>query len=386
MLFEPYTLGNLHLKNRIVMPPLTRARSDAGNVASDLMAEYYCQRASAGLIISEGTQISQQGQGYAWTPGIYTPEQIAGWKKVTDAVHAANGHLFAQLWHVGRISHTSFQPGGGAPVAPSAILADGVKVFIVTGHAERGRNAETAMVQHSMPRELTVPEVRQIVQDFARAAKNAMAAGFDGVEIHGANGYLIEQFIDSGSNHRTDEYGGSVENRLRFLKEVVTAVIGVVGKDRVGVRQAPLTTNGGAMDATPEVTYLEAAKLLNELGVVYIHIAEADWDDAPFMPPSFKEAYRKAYHGTMIYAGKYTMEKAEASLREGWADLIAFGRSFIANPDLPYRLNHHYALNSPDRTKFFGGGFQGYTDYPYYDKHKGVLWAFGGPVRQGECV
>lgn len=385
MLLEPYTLGKLHLNNRIVMPALTRARSDAGNVASDLMAEYYSQRASAGLIISEGTQISQQGQGYAWTPGIYSKEQIAGWKKVTDAVHAAGGHMFAQLWHVGRVSHTSFQPGGAAPVGPSAIQAEGVKVFIVTGHAERGRDAETAMVQHSMPRELTIPQIRQIVQDFARAAKNAMLAGFDGVEIHGANGYLIEQFIDSGSNHRRDEYGGSIENRLRLLREVTEAVIEVVGKDKVGVRQAPLTTNGGAMDATPEVTYIEAARMLNELGVAYIHIAEADWDDAPLMPVAFKEAYRNAYSGTMIYAGKYTLQRAEEALREGWADLIAFGRYFIANPDLPSRFAHHYPLCTPDRSTFFGGGFAGYTDYPVYDNNKLKL-SPGGPVRPGECI
>lgn len=350
------------------MPPMTRSRSAAGEVATDLMAQYYSQRASAGLIISEGTQISRQGQGYAWTPGIYSREQIAGWKKVTDAVHAAGGTMFAQLWHVGRVSHTSLQENGAAPVAPSAIQAEGVKVFVdVSGNgAAAGKNAHTQMLQHSMPRELTIPEIRQVIQDYAQAAKNAIEAGFDGVELHGANGYLIEQFTDSQTNLRTDEYGGSLTNRLRFLKEVATAVAAAIGKERVGVRQAPLTTLMGAQDDNPEETYIAAAKMLNEIGVAYIHIAEADWDDAPVMPVAFKEAYRKAFTGTLIYAGKYTRERAEEALTNGWADLIAFGRPFIANPDLPYKLAHHLPLNTPDSSTFFGGTGEGYTDYPVY--------------------
>lgn len=365
MLFKPYKLGNLNLKNRIIMPPMTRSRADQGEVATDLMAIYYGQRASAGLIISEGTQVSRQGQGYAWTPGIYTDAQIAGWKKVTDTVHAKGGLIFAQLWHVGRVSHTSLQENGAAPVAPSAILAPGVKVFLDLKAEGPGKGAGE-MVQHSMPRELTVPQIKDIIQDFAKAAKNAIEAGFDGVELHGANGYLIEQFIDSQTNHRKDEYGGNTENRLRFLKEVVTAVADAIGPERVGVRQAPLTTLMGAQDDTPEITYIQAAKILDQIGIAYIHIAEADWDNAPVMAPEFKEAYRNAFSGTLIYTGKYTIQRAEDALANGWADLISFGRPFIANPDLPYRLQNGLPLNEPDRKYFFGGNSKGYTDYPAY--------------------
>lgn len=365
MLFTKYELSGLSLSNRIVMPPMTRSRAASGEVATDLMAEYYGQRATAGLIISEGTQISRQGQGYAWTPGIYSDAQIQGWKKVTDEVHRNGGKIFAQLWHVGRVSHVSLQENGAAPVAPSPVLAEGVKVFLDgTGSGSSGGIGE--MVQHSMPRALTILEIHQIIHDYAQAAKNAIAAGFDGVELHGANGYLIEQFIDSQTNLRTDEYGGTLENRLRFLREVVTAVADAIGKDRVGVRQAPLTTLMGAIDDHPEETYIAAAKMLNEIGIAYIHIAEADWDNAPVMPIAFKEAYRKAFSGTLIYAGKYTKERAEEALAKGWADLIAFGRPFIANPDLPYRLENNLPLNTPDRTSFFGGDGKGYTDYSFY--------------------
>lgn len=364
MLFEHYQLKNLNLQNRIVMPPMTRSRSATGEVATDLMAVYYSQRASAGLIVSEGTQISRQGQGYAWTPGIFTREQIEGWKKVTEAVHTNGGKIFAQLWHVGRVSHTSLQENGQSPVAPSAISAEGVSVFLAKDGQEASSGAGE-MVQHSAPRALTIPEIQQIIKDYAQAAKNAIEAGFDGVELHGANGYLIEQFIDSQTNLRTDEYGGSLENRLRFLKEVVTAVADAVGAERVGVRQAPLTTLMGAMDDNPEETYIAAAKILNEIGIAYIHIAEADWDNAPVMPVSFKEAYRSTFRGTLIYSGKYTKERAEEALEKGWADLIGFGRPFIANPDLPFRLERNLPLNEPDRTKFFGGAAAGYTDYPF---------------------
>lgn len=363
MLFDNYSLNTLALTNRIVMPPMTRSRAGAGDVATDMMADYYAQRASAGLIISEGTQISQQGQGYAWTPGIYSDAQIAGWKKVTDAVHRAGGKIFAQLWHVGRVSHTVLQPGNAAPVSSSAIQAEGVKVFVDV----EGRGPENGvgdMVQHSMPRALTVEEIPAIVNDYAQAARNAMAAGFDGIELHGANGYLINQFIDSQSNLRDDEYGGSLQNRLRFMKEVVEAVSAAIGKERVGIRLAPLTTLMGSRDDTPEATYLAAASVLNEIGIAYIHIAEADWDDAPVMPAAFKEALRIIFHGTLIYSGKYTPERAEEALAKGWADLIGFGRPFIANPDLPYRLQHNLPLNEPIREKFFGGGAEGYLDYP----------------------
>ncbi|WP_054177549.1 alkene reductase [Trabulsiella odontotermitis] len=363
MLFDQYSLNALPLKSRIVMPPMTRSRAGAGDVATDDMAEYYAQRASAGLIISEGTQISQQGQGYAWTPGIYNDPQIAGWKKVTDAVHHAGGKIFAQLWHVGRVSHTVLQPGNAAPVSSSAIQAEGVKVFVdIEGRGPE--NGVGEMVQHSMPRALTLEEIPGIIADYAQAARNAIAAGFDGVELHGANGYLINQFIDSRENLRDDQYGGSLQNRLRFLKEVAEAVSAAIGKEKLGIRLAPLTTLMGSKDDTPEATYLAAASVLNEIGIAYIHIAEADWEDAPVMPAAFKEALRIIFHGTLIYSGKYTVERAEEALAKGWADLIGFGRPFIANPDLPYRLQHNLPLNQPVREQFFGGGKAGYLDYP----------------------
>ncbi|MEN5068788.1 alkene reductase [Stenotrophomonas sp. TWI1183] len=363
MLFSPYTRGALTLPNRIVMPPMTRSRAGAGNVATPLMAEYYAQRASAGLIVSEGTQISQQGQGYAWTPGIHDEAQIAGWRGVTDAVHAAGGRIVAQLWHVGRVSHVALQPGGAAPVSSSALLAEGVKVFV----DPEGRGPQSGvgeLVQHSMPRALAIDEIAGIVRDYAAAARNAIAAGFDGIELHGANGYLINQFIDSQANQRTDAYGGALQNRLRFLREVTEAVAAEIGAERVGVRLAPLTTLQGAVDDTPQATYLAAAHLLDRIGVGYLHIAEADWEDAPVMPVAFKEALRMIYRGTLIYAGKYTVARAEEALAKGWADLIAFGRPFIANPDLPERLQQGLSLNPSDKATFFGGGAEGFTDYP----------------------
>lgn len=363
MLFTPYRLGGLELPNRIIMPPMTRSRSAAGNVPTALMAEYYAQRASAGLIVCEGTQISQQGQGYAWTPGIHSPGQMDGWRGVTDAVHTAGGRIFAQLWHVGRVSHVSLQPGGAAPVSSSALVAEDVKVFI-DPEGTGPQAGVGSLVQHSAPQALSQAGIAQVVRDFATAARNALEAGFDGVELHGANGYLINQFIDSQANTRTDSYGGSLPNRLRFLREVTEAVAAVAGHERTGVRLAPLTTLQGAVDDTPQATYLGAARVLDDLGVAYIHIAEADWEDAPKMPAAFKEALRLVYRGTMIYAGKYTGERAEAALRHGWADLIGFGRPFIANPDLPERLRKRLPLNEPDASRFFGGDAQGYTDYP----------------------
>lgn len=365
MLFTPYRMGNLELPNRIIMPPMTRSRAGAGNVPTALMAEYYAQRATAGLIISEGAQISQKGQGYAWTPGIHSHEQVAGWRGVTDAVHAAGGRIFAQLWHVGRVSHVSLQPDGAAPVSSSPLTAVGVKVFIdPEGKGPQAGVGE--MVQHSAPRALSEAEIAQVIQDFAAAAANALAAGFDGVELHGANGYLINQFIDSQANTRTDGYGGSLPRRLRFLREVTEAVVAVAGRERVGVRLAPLTTLQGAVDATPQATYLGAAKVLDDIGIAYIHIAEADWEDAPEMPAAFKEALRMIYRGTLIYAGKYTLDRAEITLRNGWADLIGFGRPFIANPDLPESLHRGWSLREPDAKHFFGGGAAGYTDYPVH--------------------
>ena len=361
-LFQPYSLGKLDLPNRIVMPPMTRSRaSQPGDVPNALMAAYYAQRAGAGLIVSEGTWISPLGKGYAWTPGIHTPEQVAGWRTVTDAVHAAGGRIFAQLWHVGRLSHTSLL-GGQAPVSSSALQAKGVNVFVAKADGKPG------FVQASMPRALGVEEIGAIVEDYRQAARRAMEAGFDGVELHAANGYLVNQFIDSNANDRTDQYGGSLENRLRFLGEVARALVeGTGDAGRVGIRLAPLTTLNGCVDADPETTYLAAARLLGEIGVGYIHIAEADWDDAPHMPPDFKQRLRAAYPGTLIYAGKYDGERARAALQAGWADLIAFGRPFVANPDLPARLQRGAPLNAHDRDTLFGGGARGLTDYPALD-------------------
>ena len=358
-LFQSYALGGLELPNRIVMPPMTRSRaSQPGDVPNELMAEYYAQRAGAGLIVSEGTWISPLGKGYAWTPGIHTPAQVAGWRKVTQAVHAAGGRIFAQLWHVGRLSHISLLEGQ-SPVSSSAIQATGVNVFVAESDGTPG------FVQASKPRALTVEEIQTIVDEYRQAARNAMAAGFDGVELHAANGYLVNQFIDSNANDRTDQYGGSLENRLRFLAEVAQALVeGTGDKSRVGIRLAPLTTLNGCSDADPETTYLAAARLLGEIGVGYIHIAEADWDDAPHMPQEFKRRLREVFPGALIYAGKYTAERAAAALNEGWADLIAFGRPFVANPDLPERLRLGAPLNTHQRETLFGGGAHGLTDYP----------------------
>jgi N-ethylmaleimide reductase len=362
-LFDPFSLGALALPNRVVMPPMTRARAGAGQVPTPLMAEYYRQRASAGLIITEGTQVSARGQGYAWTPGIHSQEQLGGWQAVTAAVHQAGGRIFAQLWHVGRLSHVSLQPGGAPPLAPSALLADGVQVFIdpdgLGTAAGRGHK-----VQHSMPRALHTEEIPGIVREFADAAANAMAAGFDGVELHAANGYLINQFIDSSSNLRSDRYGGTLAKRLRLLDEITAAVTAIVGRERTGVRLSPLTGNQGTVDAAPQATYLALAARMEAAGVGYLHIAEADWDDAPLMPVAFKEALRLVYSGTMIYSGHYDLARASDAIANGWADLVGFGRPFIANPDLPARLRTGASLAAGDPDRYFGGGAAGYTDYP----------------------
>ncbi|MDB1125011.1 alkene reductase [Vibrio algarum] len=359
-LFQPFTLGRLTPKNRIVMPPMTRSRaSQPGDVANDIMATYYAQRASAGLIVSEGTQISATAKGYAWTPGIYTQEQIAGWRKVTDAVHAKDGAIFAQLWHVGRVTHPD-NIGGEQPISSSAIRAENVKVFVDNGSDEPG------FVDVVEPRAMTKDDIQQVTEDYRQAALNAIEAGFDGIELHAANGYLINQFIDSEANDRSDEYGGCQENRLRFLDEVVTAMVDAIGADRVGVRLAPLTTLNGTVDANPIETYTAAAALLNKHSIVYLHIAEVDWDDAPDTPVSFKRAMRKAFQGVLIYAGRYNADKAEHAINDGLADMIGFGRPFVANPDLPERLFHGYPLEEHDPNTLFGGGEKGLIDYPTY--------------------
>lgn len=295
------------------------------------------------------------------------PEQIQGWRKVTDAVHAEGGVIFAQLWHVGRVSHTSLQPGGEAPVAPSAIRADNVKVFIETGPGTG------TLADPSTPRALSTKEVKELVELYAQAARNALDAGFDGVELHCANGYLVNQFISAHTNQRDDEYGGSLQNRLRFLREITLAVAGVVGKERVGVRFAPLfaTTDEdrvylGLVEEDPHQTYIEAVKILEEVGIAYLSLAEADWENAPELPETFREAVRKTFSGKIIYAGKYTAERGNRVIKAGWGDLIAFGRPFIANPDLPARIANNWPLNPVDPSTMYGGTDKGYTDYPTY--------------------
>ena len=368
ILFESTQLGPYTLKNRIVLPPLTRSRSSQpGNIPNDLMADYYRQRAGAGFMVTDGTQIEPRGQGYAWTPGIHSPEQVEGWRKVTAAVHAEGGIIFAQLWHVGRVSHNSLQPGGAAPVAPSAIVADNVKVFVETGPGQG------ALTEPSVPRALTTAEVKELVQLYAQAARNALDAGFDGVELHCANGYLVNQFISAHTNRRTDEYGGPLQNRLRFLREVVQAVADVVGKERLGVRFAPLFASTeedrvylGLVEEDPHETYIEAIKVLEQVGIAYVSLAEADWDNAPELPETFRNDVRSNFSGKILYAGKYTVERGVRVVKAGWGDLIAFGRPFIANPDLPERIAQGWPLNTVDPATMYGGTDKGYTDYPAY--------------------
>jgi len=370
VLSTPISLGHHTLNNRVVLPPLTRQRSaQPGDIATDLMAEYYRQRATAGFMVSEGTQIEPRGQGYAWTPGIYTPAQIDGWRKVTDAVHAEGGVIFAQLWHVGRVSHNALQPDGAAPVAPSALAAEQAKAFIATGPGVG------ELMQPPVPRALTTQEVKALVQHYAQAARNALDAGFDGVEIHSANGYLVNQFISAHANQRDDEYGGSLDNRLRFLREIVEAVCKVVGPERLGVRFSPLFSGTdedrlyiGLVEEDPHHTYIEAIKVLQASGIAYVSIAEADWDNAPVLPDTFREAVRSTFSGRIIYAGRYTAERGAKLVEAGLADLIAFGRPFIANPDLPQRLFNGWPLNPLREEGMYGGGEVGYIDYPVYSE------------------
>ncbi|MDW5442905.1 alkene reductase [Polaromonas sp. SM01] len=355
-LFLPLQLGPLHLPNRMVMAPMTRSRtSQPGDVPNELMATYYAQRASAGLTISEATQVSRQGQGYSFTPGIYSDAQVDGWRRVTDAVHAAGGRIVLQLWHVGRMSHASFH-ADGLPIAPSALSPD-AQVWVV------GDDGVGRMVDCPVPRAMTPEDIQTVISDFRRGAANAMRAGFDGVEIHGANGYLLDQFLRTTSNHREDAYGGSMANRTRFVEEVAAAVASEAGAERTGIRLAPFITQRNMN--CPEIipTILHLAKKLDDVGLAYIHLSEADWDDAPQIPEAFRRALRDTYQGRVMVAGKYDAERAERILREGSADLVAFGRPFIANPDLPARYAAKLPLDTFDAQSLFGGDARGYTDY-----------------------
>jgi N-ethylmaleimide reductase len=360
MLFSPVKVGRYVLPNRFVMAPLTRSRArQPGNVPSELNACYYAQRASAGLIISEATQISMQGQGYAWTPGIHSKEQIAGWRIVSGAVHEAGGLMFMQLWHVGRISHPALQPDNMLPVAPSAIKPTG-QAFI------EDEEGHPAMVPFETPRALQLEEMPYLVRQYLRASRNAMNAGMDGVEVHGANGYLIDQFLCTKSNKRGDAYGGPVENRARLLMDAVEAAIEVWGPDRVGVRLSPLGTFNDVGDDDPEALYRHVAEALSSYGLAYLHLINpaTGAPDADPRAVTIMKMMREKYRGTLVVAGNFDHETAEAWLEQGRADLIAFGRKFIANPDLPERFRRGVALNPDDPETYYGGGAKGYTDYP----------------------
>lgn len=356
-LFDTTRIGAVDLKNRIVMAPMTRSRSaQPGNIPTPLMAKYYQQRASAGLIITEATQISPQGQGYSWTPGIHSAEQVTGWRLVTEAVHQAEGKIFSQLWHVGRMSHESFHPDG-KPVAPSALSPD-ARVWVVD---EKGVGQ---MLDCPEPRALTHEDIQRVIADYRQAAIHAVDAGFDGVEVHGGNGYLVDQFLRRTSNKRTDEYGGSMANRVRFAQEVLEAISDAIGAQRTGIRLAPFITQRGMDDPQAIEAILVLSAWCERKGIAFIHLAEADWDDAPQVPYEFRETLRATFNGAIIVAGNYTREKADKLLAAGVVDLVAFGRPFIANPDFPYRLKENLALAKiGDPATLFGGNEVGYTDY-----------------------
>lgn len=364
-LFKTGEVGNLTTQNRMVLAPMTRSRSEQpGDVPTDLMATYYGQRASAGLMITEATQISEQGKGYSFTPGIYSPKQVAGWQKVTHEVHDKGGLIFSQLWHVGRMSHPSFHEGGQT-VGPSALAPD-AQVWVVN---DQGVGE---MVDCPVPRALEQNDIDQILIDYQHAALNAVEAGFDGVEIHGGNGYLIDQFIRRTSNKRIDQYGGSLENRLRFPYQVVKTISDTIGAEKVGIRLAPFITQRGMNDSEAVTAIIELAKKINDLGVAYIHLSEADWDDAPVVSHDFRVELREVFDGAIIVAGNYDDVTGAQIIEEGLADFVAFGRKFLANPDLPRRFEQQLSLNEiTDPSTLFGGDERGYTDYPFTSEEQG---------------
>ncbi len=366
LLFSPLQVGPYRLQHRVVMAPLTRMRAERSSFAPRaLNAEYYGQRATpGGLIIAEASPVMATGRGNPATPGIYSEEQIRGWRGVVDAVHAKGGVIFLQLWHVGRVSHSSFQPGGALPVAPSAVP--------ITGNGMMAMTADGKMAPYETPRALETDEVKGIVEAFRQAAINAMKAGFDGVEIHGANGYLLEQFLQSHTNLRTDQYGGSIENRARLLMEITQAAIEVWGANRVGVRLSPYGIANGSGEADPMPLYTHVIKALDPLGLAYLHFIEPRSSGAGRAEvnhqnvPSAMVVFRPVWSGVLISAGGFTGETAEAAIAGGHADAIAFGRIFISNPDLPRRLRHGFPLTPYNRATFYGGEEVGYTDYPVY--------------------
>jgi N-ethylmaleimide reductase len=365
-LFQPVRLGPYQLANRIVMAPLTRNRAGDNGVPRALVTEYYAQRASPGLIVSEGVNISPQARGFAFTPGLYDDPQVREWQCVTDAVHALGGHIFAQLWHVGRLSHPSLQPDGAPPVAPSAICSD-TKCFTAAGYQPC-----------PVPRALAIAEIPKIVEDYRQAAANALAAGFDGVEIHAANGYLIEQFLRDSINKRSDRYGGSRENRARFLLEVTAAVVQVCGGNRVGIRLSPVSpVNGAALDSDPAMTYGYVVDELNAFKLAYLHVVEGATQGPREVPGGFDlQILRRSFKSLYIANNGYDRDLALEVRRRNLADLISFGRLYIANPDLVERLEVGGPLNVPDRTTFFRGGAAGYTDYPFLKPKHVNSWSW----------
>jgi len=354
-LFQPLQLGDITLANRMVMAPLTRNRAEPGNVPGPMTVEYYAQRAGLGLIIAEATQVSAQAQGYVATPGLHTPEQIAGWRVVTDAVHARGGKIFVQLWHTGRMSHTAFQPGEQPPVAPSAIAAKAKTYIPGAGY-----------VDTSTPRALDTSEIAGIVDDFRTAARAAIEAGFDGVEIHGAHGYLIDAFLRDGSNHRSDAYGGSIENRARFLVEVMTAVIGEIGANKVGIRISPVSPVNDSNESQPQPLFEHVVRELEKLHPVYVHVVEGATGGPRDIAPFDYDAIRRLYSGVWMVNNGYTKDMAQQAVASGHADLVSFGRLVISNPDLARRFRDNAPLNElfTDAPLYGGQGPHGYTDYP----------------------
>jgi len=361
-LFQQYNLSGNHLENSFLMAPMTRSRaSQPGDIPNVLMAEYYAQRSTAGIIITEAVQVSLQGKGYAKTPGIYSQQQIEGWKLITDAVHQNGSKIFLQLWHVGRVS--SSRVNGLQPIAPSSLIAQNTSVYIFDG----APNGDATFVPVEEPREMNKTDIDIVIKEFVTGAENAIKAGFDGVEIHGANGYLIDQFLRSNSNRRTDEYGGTKENRIRLLIEISRAVANTIGKEKTGIRLSPFISFKDMNDPEILETIMIAAEQLNKLEVAYIHLCEADWDDAPQIPSDFRIKLRETFKNTIIATGNKTPEEAEKLIEKNLVDLIGFGRHFLANPDYPARVKKNSILNhiSDTHTLFGGGTERGYTDYPF---------------------
>ncbi|EON25470.1 2,4-dienoyl-CoA reductase [Nocardioides sp. CF8] len=358
-LFEPLTLGAVTTPNRVFMAPLTRMRATApGDVPNELMRDYYVQRASGGLLISEGTQISPEGKGYMDTPGIHDDEQVAGWRTITDAVHAAGGRIAAQLWHVGRVSHESFHDGALPVSASAAPYRNRTTV--------RGEDGNPTRVDCPTPRALDLDEIPRVIEDYRRATLNAREAGFDLVEIHGAHGYLLHQFLAADANLRTDSYGGSLENRARLMLEVTDAVVGAWSADRVGIRISPIGSFNGTTDPSGAEAGLYVAGELAQRNLAFLHLSEPDWAGGPELSDDYRRSLRDAHPGVIVGAGNYDAAKATRLLSEGLIDAAAFGRSFIANPDLPRRLEEGLPLNAPLPESFYGGSKAGYTDYPVH--------------------